>query len=83
MDPELDPDPDPLVRVTDPGIRIRIRTKMSRIPNTEGKAHDILAAGIFPTGVRIIVKGLRDLKNVQNSKTTFHLLHPKSKFKVN
>jgi hypothetical protein len=28
-DPELDPDPDP---------RIRIRTKMSRIPNTEGKA---------------------------------------------
>ncbi len=29
-DPELDPDP--LVRGTDPGIRIR--TKMSRIPNT-------------------------------------------------
>jgi hypothetical protein len=25
---------DPLVRGTDPGIRIRIRTKMSRIPNT-------------------------------------------------
>ncbi len=31
-DPELDPDLDPLVRGTDPGIRIR--TKMSRIPNT-------------------------------------------------
>jgi hypothetical protein len=31
-DPELDPDPDPLVR--DPRIRIRIRTIMSRIPNT-------------------------------------------------
>ncbi len=35
-DPELDPDqepvPDQLVRVTDPGMRIR--TKMSRIPNT-------------------------------------------------
>jgi hypothetical protein len=31
-DPELDPDP--LVRGTDPGIRIRIRTRMSRIPNT-------------------------------------------------
>ncbi len=28
-----DPDPDPLVRGTDP--RIQIRTKMSRIPNTE------------------------------------------------
>ncbi len=28
----MDPDPDPLVRDTDP--RIRIRTKMSRIPNT-------------------------------------------------
>jgi hypothetical protein len=34
-DPDLDPEPDPLVRGTDPGIRIRIRTKMSRIPNTE------------------------------------------------
>jgi hypothetical protein len=32
-DPELDPDQDPLVRGTDPGIRIR--TKMSRIPNTD------------------------------------------------
>ncbi len=31
-DPELDPDPVPLARGTDPGIRIR--TKMSRIPNT-------------------------------------------------
>ncbi len=30
---ELDPDPDPLVKSADPGIRIR--TKMSRIPNTE------------------------------------------------
>ncbi len=30
--PELGPDPNPLVRGTDPGIRIR--TKMSRIPNT-------------------------------------------------
>jgi hypothetical protein len=29
---ELEPDPDPLVRGTDWGIRIR--TKMSRIPNT-------------------------------------------------
>ncbi len=35
LDPELDPDPDPLVRSTDPGIRIRIRSKMSRIPNTD------------------------------------------------
>jgi hypothetical protein len=26
--------PDPSIRRTDPGIRIRIRTKMSRIPNT-------------------------------------------------
>jgi hypothetical protein len=35
-DPDQDPDPepDPLVRRTDPGIRIR--TKMSRIPNTAG-----------------------------------------------
>ncbi len=34
--PELNPEPgpDPLVRGTDPGIRIRIRTKMSRIPNS-------------------------------------------------
>ncbi len=31
-DPELDPDQDPLVRGTDPWIRIR--TKMSRIPHT-------------------------------------------------
>ncbi len=38
-DPELDPDPDsnpdPLVRGTDP--RIRISTKISRIPNTDNK----------------------------------------------
>jgi hypothetical protein len=34
LDPDPDPetDPDPLFRGTDPGIRIR--TKMSRIPNT-------------------------------------------------
>jgi hypothetical protein len=34
--PELDPDPDrdPLVSGTNPGIRIRIHTKMLRIPNT-------------------------------------------------
>jgi hypothetical protein len=32
-DPELEPDPNPLVRGTDPGIRIR--TKMARIPNTD------------------------------------------------
>jgi hypothetical protein len=31
-DPELDPDPDPLVRGVDLGIRIR--TKMFRIPDT-------------------------------------------------
>ncbi len=34
MDPNTEPDPDPLVRGTDLGIRIRIRTQMSRIPNT-------------------------------------------------
>jgi hypothetical protein len=33
----LDPDKDPTVRGTDPEIRIRIRTKMSRIPNTVKK----------------------------------------------
>ncbi len=32
--PDPEPDPDPEVRGTDPGIRSRIRTKMSRIPNT-------------------------------------------------
>jgi hypothetical protein len=32
LDRELDPDPDPIVRGADPGIRIRIN--MSRIPNT-------------------------------------------------
>jgi hypothetical protein len=37
LDPELDPDPDldPLARSTDP--EIRIRTKISRIPNTGKK----------------------------------------------
>ncbi len=30
----MDPDPDPLARGTDPWIGIRIRTNMSRIPNT-------------------------------------------------
>jgi hypothetical protein len=32
-------DPDLLVRGTDPGIQIRIRTKMSRIPNTVENVH--------------------------------------------
>jgi hypothetical protein len=31
------PDLDPLVRGTDPGIRIQNHTKMSRIPNTDIK----------------------------------------------
>jgi hypothetical protein len=31
QDPDLDPNPDPLVRGTDPRIQIRIRIKMSRI----------------------------------------------------
>ena len=36
-DPHPDPNPDPLVRGTDPRIRfrIRIRTNMSRIQNTD------------------------------------------------
>ncbi len=34
LDPDPEPDSDPLVRGTDPEIRIRIRTKMSWIPNT-------------------------------------------------
>ncbi len=38
-DLELDPDPDPLVRDMNPGIRIR--TNMSRIPNTALKVHKI------------------------------------------
>ncbi len=37
LDPDPKPDPDPKVRGTDPGIRIRIRTKMSRMPNTAKK----------------------------------------------
>jgi hypothetical protein len=34
LDPELVSNPDPLVRGMDPGIRTRICTKMSMIPNT-------------------------------------------------
>ncbi len=42
LDPDPDPlvigtDPDPLVIGTDPWIRIHIRTKMSRIPNTDSQ----------------------------------------------
>jgi hypothetical protein len=43
----LDPDPDPLIRGTDPGIRIR--TQMSGIPNTGGRslfAHDDTVTGL-------------------------------------
>ncbi len=38
-DPSISPEPDPapLVRGRDPGIRIRIRIKMSGIPNTAEK----------------------------------------------
>jgi hypothetical protein len=42
LDP--DPDPNPLVRGTDPGICIRIRTKMSRIRNT-GRSPLLLLLG--------------------------------------
>jgi hypothetical protein len=40
LDPDLEPDldRDPLARGTDPGIQIRIRTKMSRIPKTTAKS---------------------------------------------
>jgi hypothetical protein len=45
MDP--DQDPDPLVRVTDPGIRIH--TKLSRIPNTGfSDPHRNILATILP-----------------------------------
>jgi hypothetical protein len=36
LEPDSEPDPDPLERGTDPGIRIR--TKMSRNPNTDRDA---------------------------------------------
>jgi hypothetical protein len=39
---EQDPEPDPLVKGTDPRIRIRIRTKMSRIQNIGGNRVDFL-----------------------------------------
>jgi hypothetical protein len=50
-DAELDPDLDPLVRGgTDPGIRIR--TKMSRIPNTGFFAFDFVFLQIFLFTIR-------------------------------
>jgi hypothetical protein len=46
LDPELDPDQDPSVTVRGKDPRIRIRTRMSRIPNTDmrirTKAPDLL-----------------------------------------
>ncbi len=41
MDPDPKPDPDPFARVKDPGIWIRIRTKMLRIPNTDFEFKDV------------------------------------------
>ncbi len=55
-DPELDPDLDPLVRGTDPGIRIR--TKMSRIPNT-----GFLFLFLFFTNISVNVEGRPSLIN--------------------
>jgi hypothetical protein len=48
-DPVLDPepDPDPLVRGTDPGILIRIRTKMSGIPNTDFWGWEVYVETLF------------------------------------
>jgi hypothetical protein len=40
-----DPHPDPLVRGSDPRIRIQIRTKMSRIRNTVESYERMLALG--------------------------------------
>jgi hypothetical protein len=43
---ESDPDPDTLVIGADPGIRIQICTKMSRIPNTGfSHPHPFLLSG--------------------------------------
>ncbi len=41
----MDPDPDPLIRDTDLGIRIR--TKMSRIPNTDFNGKFLLFSKIM------------------------------------
>jgi hypothetical protein len=59
-------DPDPFVRGTDPRIRIRIRTKMSRIPNMVltviGKS-DVLGAvctgaGLYETSLYIAMQSI-------------------------
>jgi hypothetical protein len=57
QDPELDPDPDPLARGTNP--RIRIRTKISRIRNTDkngSERHsqlDLCSLGMLAAWLRI------------------------------
>jgi hypothetical protein len=54
-------DPDPVVRGTDP--RIRIRTEMSRIPNSGPKAHslpgigELIEDGLLQHGRQIIRVG--------------------------
>jgi hypothetical protein len=47
---ELDQDPDPVVRGMDSGIRIRIRTKMSRIPKTAQYLQQETGLGISAAG---------------------------------
>ncbi len=47
-------DPDPLVRRrTDPGIRIGIRTKMLRIPNTAALLRRVLLIRIVAVRIRV------------------------------
>ncbi len=47
-------DPDPLVRGTDMGIQIRIRNKMSRIPNTLFQKKILCGFLIFRQGIEAI-----------------------------
>ncbi len=62
----MDPDPDPLVRGTDPGIWIRIRTKMSRIRNIGTiNTYDFILGSMMapdPDKASVLVKEKRSKK---------------------
>jgi hypothetical protein len=64
LDPDPELDPDSLVKGTDPGIRIR--TKMSRIPNTAG----------FPAvAVVLMYLKTKHSRALGHQNTTFNLIY--------
>jgi hypothetical protein len=70
-----DPHPDPLDRVTDPRIRIQIRTKMSQIHNTDRNHKDLFQKAVkkLHTFLATVVANPRTEVSARAARAIFYL----------